>query len=436
MSGGAGMFTTWCLVCGVLLVAIGLSDTWRQSLPFSTSAIYLVAGCLLGPEGFGLLRLQLGSDPAWLETLTEVAAMISLFAVGLRLRARLADPIWRPPLLMATLAMLLTIAAMWAFGLTLGLSSGAALLLAGVLAPTDPVLASDVQVDHSKDRDRLRFSLTAEGGLNDGAAFPFVMLALGMLGLHELGPFGLRWWGIDLLWATGAGLVIGWSLGFAFSRAVVFLRREKDQAFGMESFLTLGLIALSYGLATSVAAYGFLSVFASGLAMRHVERRDSQAKPGGAAASAPDPDSAAGVGTDTAYMANAVLDFTLDLERIAELTVMLVIGSQLTPAVLSLQTVAVALFLMLVARPLAIVLSTYRTALTKRQRQLAAWFGIRGIGSMYYLAYAMAHGARSAETSFVADAVLVSITLSVVLHGSTATPMMRLYRKARSWHRS
>ena len=237
-----------------------------------------MAGYLLGPEVSGLMRLQLGDDAVLLERMTEVAVLISLFAVGLRLRVSLSDRLWRAPLLLATLAMFLTVAALWAFGLGLGLASGAALLLAAVLAPTDPVLASDVQVEHPQDRDRLRFSLTAEGGLNDGAAFPFVMLALGLLGLHTLGPMGWRWWAVDVLWATSAGLLVGWYLGAGFSRWVLFLRREKEQALGMESFFTLGLIALSYGLALTLSAYGFLSVFASGLAMQHIERRHRPAK--------------------------------------------------------------------------------------------------------------------------------------------------------------
>jgi len=412
------MFATWCLICGLLLIAVGLSDTWRQNLPFSTSAIYLAAGYLLGPEVSGLMRLQLAHDAVLLERLCEVAVLISLFAVGLRLRVSLSDRLWRAPLLLATLAMLLTIAAMWCFGLALGLASGSALLLAAVLAPTDPVLASDVQVEHAHDRDRLRFSLSAEGGLNDGAAFPFVMLALGLLGLHELGASGWRWWAVDVLWATTAGLAIGWCLGASFGRSVLYLRAEKEQAFGMESFFTLGLIALSYGLALTAHAYGFLSVFASGLAMQDVERRHRPA----AARTA-----------STKHVTPAVLDFTLDLERIAELAVMLIIGSLLTRAAFSSQAVAVALFLIFVARPLAVLLSTWRVAWTRRQRQFAAWFGIRGIGSMYYLSFAFAHGAYAAEAAFMADAVLVTIALSVLLHGSSATPLMRLYGRARSW---
>jgi NhaP-type Na+/H+ or K+/H+ antiporter len=419
------MFTLGCLICGLLLIAVGLSDTWRQNLPFSTSAIYLAAGYLLGPEVSGLMVLHLSDDAVLLERLSEVAVLISLFAVGLRLRVGLSDRIWRAPLILATATMLVTIGAMWAVGMALGLAASTALLLAAVLAPTDPVLASDVQVEHPRDRDRLRFSLTAEGGLNDGAAFPFVMLALGLLGLHELGSFQLRWWAMDVLWATAGGLLVGWFLGAGFSRGVLFLRREKEQALGMESFFTLGLIALSYGLALSVHAYGFLAVFASGLAMQHVERRHRPAPQTSVADSA----------DASTYMTQAVLDFTLDLERLAELAVMLVIGSLLTRAAFSVQAVAAAMFLMCVVRPLAVYLTTWRVDWTRRQRRFAAWFGIRGIGSMYYLSFAFAHGAYNVEAQFVADVVLVTIALSVLLHGSSATPLMRRYGHARPWRR-
>ncbi|HEY0857242.1 MAG TPA: cation:proton antiporter [Albitalea sp.] len=432
------MFVVWCLIIGVLLVVIGLTDTWRQQLPFSTSALYLLAGYLLGPEVIGLLDLRLSENAVLLERLAEAAVLISLFAVGLRLRAPLDDPLWKTPLLLATLAMVLTIGAMVGIGLALGLSLGGAVLLGAVLAPTDPVLASEVQVQHSEDRDRLRFSLTGEGGLNDGAAFPFVMLALGLLGLHELGPGGLRWWGVDVLWAVAGGIGIGWLLGFAFSRAVVYLRHEREQALGMESFLTLGLIALTYGVALTIHTYGFLAVFAAGLAMRQVEREDNlqpgaapDAPPASATVSDAGPPPAASPAQASAYMTKAVLDFTLDIEKLAELTVMLLIGSLLTFETFTPSALAVAVGLIFVVRPLAVLVTTWRLPLTRAQRRLAGWFGIRGIGSMYYLAYAVAQGADNADTARVADAVLVTIALSVLLHGSTATPIMRLYRRAR-----
>lgn len=419
------MFTTWCLLIGVLLIGIGLTDTVRRDLPFSASALYLLVGWLLGPEVSGLVRLDLARDAAIVERLAETAVLISLFAVGLRLRVRLNDRLWTTPLLLATVAMLLTIAAMTLAGIAVGLPLGAAMLLGAVLAPTDPVLASDVQVEDVGDRDRLRFSLTGEGGLNDGTAFPFVMLALGLLGLHDLGAGGWRWWTVDLLWAVPGGLGIGWAMGLGFSRAVVHLRREREQAFGMESFLTLGLIALTYGVAVGLKAYGFLAVFAAGLAMRHVERRDTDLEPKATASGGDD------APQTSAYMAKAVLDFTLDLEKLAELAVMLLIGALLRAEQFHAVSIGLAAVLLFVARPLAVWLTTRRAGLSAGQRRLAAWFGIRGIGSMYYLAFCVSHGAWSPAVQLAADAVLVAIVASVLLHGATATPAMRRYGRRR-----
>lgn len=418
------MLTTWCLVIGLLLIGMGLTDTLRRGLPFSSAALYLLAGWLIGPQVSGLLHLDLFADARLLEVLTEAAVLISLFAVGLRLRVRLTDRLWLTPLLMASVAMLLTIAALAAVGVGLGLSLGAALLLAAVLAPTDPVLASEVQVENPGDRDRLRFSLSGEGGLNDGMAFPFVMLALGVLGLHDLGRGALRWWGVDLLWAVGGGLVIGWVTGWLFSRAVLHLRRRRETAFGMESFLTLGLIALTYGLALAAHTYGFLAVFVAGLAVRAVEYADSGRRESVPPVERAKPDT-------SAYMARAVLDFTLDLERLAEMTVMLLIGALLSASTFSAFSLGIAAALIFVVRPLAVRLTLIGSPLTRTQRRLAAWFGIRGVGSAYYLAYVLSHGAAGTETARVADAVLATIVASVLLHGASATPVMRLYRRAR-----
>jgi len=418
------MLTTWCLVIGLLLIGMGLTETMRRELPFSASGLYLLAGWLIGPQASGLLHLDLFADARLIETLTEAAVLVSLFAVGLRLRVRLTDRLWLTPVLLASVAMLLTIGALAAVGFGLGLSLGAALMLAAVLAPTDPVLASDVQVDNPGDRDRLRFSLSGEGGLNDGTAFPFVMLALGVLGLHDLGPGTWRWWAVDLVWAVAGALVIGWVMGWSFSRAVLHLRRQRDTAFGMESFLTLGLIALTYGLALSAHTYGFLAVFVAGLAMRSVEYADS-----GQRESVPSADRAS---QDTsAYMARAVLDFTLDVERLAELTVMLLVGALLSAATFSAFSLGIAAALLFVVRPLAVRLTLIGSPLTLTQRRLAAWFGIRGVGSAYYLAYVLSHGAKGEQTALVADAVLATIVASVLLHGASATPVMRLYRRAR-----
>src|SRR5688500_2277004 len=146
-----------------------------------------------------------------------------------------------------------------------------ALVIGAVLAPTDPVLASDVQLRSAQDRDALRFGLTGEGGLNDGTAFPFVLLGLGVMGLHDLGWMGWRWITVDLIWGTVAGLGIGFLVGTALARCVRLLRGWRNDSVIFDEFLLLGAIALSYGAALAANALGFLSVFAAGLALRRAD---------------------------------------------------------------------------------------------------------------------------------------------------------------------
>ncbi|RZA07409.1 MAG: sodium:proton antiporter, partial [Proteobacteria bacterium] len=309
-------------------------------------------------------------------------------------------------------------------------SLASALLLAAILAPTDPVLASDVQVQHEKDHDELRFGLTAEGGLNDGTAFPVVMLALGLMGLHEIGTAGIRWVAVDVIWAIAGGLALGWTCGAAFTRLALFLQNEKKQAMGMESFLALGLIALTYGIAIHAEVYGFLAVFVAGLSMRHIEREASQEAEGkkqeGKDASEP----VVATARTAEVMTREVLGFAKELEKFVELAAMLVIGCLLRPAMFTGRNVMLAFALLVIARPLAMYATTVHNRWTPSQRRLAAWFGIRGVGSVYYLAYASAHGAKAAGHDGIAGAGLVAVAMSVLLHGISATPLMRMYRAA------
>ena len=171
------MFTTWFIVAGILLIGMALAGSALKRVPLSASMFYLASGAALGPWGAGLLRVDVVEDASIVERLTEIAVIISLFTAGLKLRLPAFDRRWRAPVLLATLAMVLSVAGIAAVAVVaLGLSLGAAVLLGALLAPTDPVLASDVQVSHEHDAEPVRFSLTGEAGLNDGAAFPFVML--------------------------------------------------------------------------------------------------------------------------------------------------------------------------------------------------------------------------------------------------------------------
>ena len=185
------MFTVWFVITGALLIGMALAGTVLKRLPLTAAMFYLTAGALLGPWGVGLLQMDALDDASGLERLTEIAVIISLFTAGLKLRLPVSDRRWRAAMLLATVAMVLTIAGVAAFAVAaLAMPLGAAVLLGALLAPTDPVLASDVQVEHEHDAEPVRFSLTGEAGLNDGTAFPFVMLGLGLMGTHELGAYG------------------------------------------------------------------------------------------------------------------------------------------------------------------------------------------------------------------------------------------------------
>ena len=193
-------FAQWCVLIGAVLVLMALFGTVLKRLPLTASMFYLALGYVLGPSLLDVLQLPSLRDAAILERITEAAVVISLFTAGLKLRVPLSERRWRLPVQLATLSMALTVglvALIAYFGLNLPL--GAAILLGAILAPTDPVLASDVQVSDPFDADRVRFGLTGEAGLNDGAAFPFVMLGLGLLGLHQIGEFGWRWFAVDLV---------------------------------------------------------------------------------------------------------------------------------------------------------------------------------------------------------------------------------------------
>lgn len=426
----------WFSIVGALLVGLALLGTRLRHLPLTTAQIYLGIGALFG--AVGLLDGRATEAAEVLEITTEIAVIISLFTAGLKLRAPLTDWRWILPVRLAFGSMVLTVAGIAAIGVgLLGLPLGVAVLLGAVLAPTDPVLASEVQVSHPDDRDRLRFGLTGEAGLNDGTAFPFVMLGLGLIGAHELGPWGLRWLGVDVLWATAAGLALGWGLGYGAGKLVVHLRATQRDGSGVDDFLTLGLIALSYGAALLILSYGFLAVFAAGLALRRVERQANKERPleeievaaqlseDEAEAEQPRPETE---GTRAAYTAEAVLGFNEKLESIGELTVMLIIGALLVQSPVSPSLLWLAPLLLFVVRPAAVWLGLLGARVRPVQRRLIAWFGIRGIGSLYYLAYALNHGlGERPEAELVTGLTLGVVAVSIVVHGLSSAPLLRHY---------
>lgn len=427
-------FTIWFLIVGVLFIVMALGGSVLKRLPLSTSLLYLGVGVGVGPLGLNLLQVEAVEAAGFFERLTEIAVIISLFTAGLKLRLPLRDELWRLPIILAFGSMVITVALIAMVGMALlGLSVGAAILLGAILGPTDPVLASDIQVTGPRDRDRLRFTLTGEAGLNDGTAFPFVMLGLGLLGLHEIGVWGWRWMMVDVVWAVPVGLGVGWLLGTLVGEFVLYLRRSHQEAVGLDDFLALGLIALSYGAAILVHAYGFLAVFAAGVALRKIEERrtgaeaDPEQTVAGAARAGKQEAMATNPETAPAYMAQAVLGFNEQLERIGEVVVMLLVGSLLSNRDLPANALWFVPMLFLLIRPLAAAIGTIGSSTTGMQRWFLGWFGIRGIGSIYYLMFAIQHDLPEGVARQFTALVLTTVAVSVVVHGISVTPLMNRY---------
>ncbi|WP_420477308.1 cation:proton antiporter [Noviherbaspirillum sp. ST9] len=412
-----------------------LGSIWHR-LPLSPAMLYLPIGFALGPSGAGLVTLNPHENAATLTLLTEVALLISLFTVGLKLRVPLSDRIWRLPLRLGVLGMLVTSAMVAAIGVTvLGLPLGVAVLLGAVLSPTDPVLASDVQIHDVGDRDRLRFSLSGEGGLNDGTAYPVVMIGLFLLGVEEAKEYGSPMAPLLALWGILAGFGSGFLLARGVVRLALHLRQHYHKALGMEEFLTLGLIAASYGVAHVVHGVGFIAVFAAGVAMRRIEHETSGTKPPaeviGAVPTGEEPTVATHPAKAPAYMAETILGFNQQLEHIAEFVMVLLLGIMLSETGFSGEGVLVAVLLFLLVRPVAVFASLVGERAGKTQRLLMGWFGIRGIGSLYYLMFALQYEWPMDMKERVMSLVLTAVAISVLLHGISATPLMAHYHKRR-----
>ncbi|MCQ4312165.1 cation:proton antiporter [Pseudomonas stutzeri] len=443
-------FLQWMAVLGVLLLILALASAYLRWLPVTTSLIYLGFGLLIG-LGIGLWEMEFIHIAGWMVHLTEVAVLVSLFVSGLKLRMPLRHPAWKSAYVLAGPVMLACIAGVALFcHYLLGLSWGISVLIGATLAPTDPVLASLVQVNNSRDSDHLRYGLSGEAGFNDGTAFPFVVFGLLLI---EQGGLASGWvgeWAVHrLLWAVPAGLVFGYLLGKLIGKLAIYLRaRYADTSMSPNDSLALALIALAYVGAELIGAWGFLAVFAAGLGLRHAEisvanRSETPSEEliahavphlaeGGLVPrelplkndSIAEPKVAAGV------MMGDILTFGGQLERSLEVLLVTMLGV-LVSAHWDWRAVPLALALFVVIRPLSVWVLMPRRYLDRTQRLTAGWFGIRGIGSLYYLSYAVTHGLLPDEADDIIQLVISVVVLSIVVHGLSTQPLLRRYERSR-----
>lgn len=405
------------LLAGLALLAGSVLPRLLRHKAVSTPIAFIAVGLLIGllplPDG---ARVVPQDHPVLTERLTETCVIIALMGVGLAIDRPLRWRTWATTWRLVLVAMPLCIAAVAVLGwLAMGLAPAAALLLAAALAPTDPVLASDVQVDgpdvsdgegeepRQDEDDEVRFALTSEAGANDGAAFPFVYAATLLVGAG-VGDWGLTWLGWYLVGKVAIGLVVGAACGYALARlafrahrAVLRLAEAGDPILAIAA--TFGV----YGLTEVLGGYGFLAVFACGVALRSLERGHS--------------------------FHASLHEFVGQLEHMLTWALLLLIGAALSQGLLASLTwggVLVAVALVLVVRPGIAWLSLRGTVLGPRERMATAFFGVRGIGSFYYLAYGTGAATfAQQDVDRLWSTAAFTVLLSVVLHGVTATPAMR-----------
>jgi sodium/hydrogen antiporter len=440
---------TWYLIIGGLLIAMALARKLIAHLPMTGAMVYLVVGFVLGPAGTGLLMQDLASGAQVLRLITEAGLVISLFAIGMHLRVPLRDRLWRLPLRLGVGAMLLTIAAMTTIAhYGLGLAPGLALIVAAALAPTDPVLANELRPRVAGDAEPLRFALSGEGGCNDGAAWPFMLLGLALCGVDVgsmLGAGGktggdvasFSGFAVSVAWGIGSALATGWMLGAGVVALVTRMRLRFDVALGVEGFLALGLMSACYGAAQLLHGYAFVAVFVAGVALRHQELRATgghtapdvvleKVEHGERDKAARTPELA------HAYVAESMMGFAVEIEQTVELVLMLLIGSVVSAhwrELLEWRALWPALALLFVVRPLCTLAALAGSSATWPQRLLAGWLGIRGVGAFYYLLFAIERLQRVAQDAALA-VVMAAIVGSVLLHGISATLLLERYLRA------
>lgn len=444
-------FLMWMGVVGALLLLMALSSALLRRLPITTSAIYLAVGVAISPVGLGWVAVDFYSSEVWIEHLTEVAVIVSLFVGGLKLRLPFRNQAWSAAYRLAGPVMVSTIVGIAVFShYVIGMSWPAAFLLGAVLAPTDPVLATTVSVNNAADHDRMRYGLSGEAGFNDGAAFPFVIFALMWMEYDGIGSWTVGWALHRIVWAVPVGLLLGYILGNRLGRLAIWLRAKYRDSEAPNDFLAMALIALSYVGAETIGAWGFLAAFAAGIGFRRAETgtvvKDPDARHNPTAADnlrdkaehstshppaedlvheleeRPDqPTRAAG------RMISDIISFGDTAERILEVMLVLLVGVCVA-VYWDWRAVPLAAALFLVIRPVAVLVFLVRSPTDMTQRLLMGWFGIRGIGSIYYLSYAMTHGLIE-HLSDLASMTLTVVALSIVAHGITSQPILDMYER-------
>ena len=415
-----------------LIAAVGL-EKWLSERFLSLPILYVGLGWLAFSLPLGLPHIN-PTDDAFdaqsLEYITEFIVIVSLMGAGIAIDRPVSWKNWRQIWPLLAIAMPVTIAAIaWLGWWWVGFAPASAILLGAALAPTDPVLARSVQVGPPGENERhdVRFSLTVEAGLNDGLAFPFTYLAIAAVGMTAIGGWTFDWFAFDFLWRTVAGIAVGWAVGragawYVFERKADEGYKELDEDESVadrdhlplkystsEGLVVLGTLLLAYGAAEMVEGYGFLAVFVGAVTARQSENASRYHK-----------------------MSHHFID---QIEKIVLVAVLFAFGGMLASGVLDALTWPAAILVMVlifVIRPIGGLLAESLSPLPWPGKLAVAFLGIRGMGSIYYLAYGQNHAVFT-ELSLLWATTSFAILASIVIHGVLSASFMRVV-EARGAH--
>ena len=373
----------------VLLISVSLSGVAARTV-LSTALLFLLAGALIGPGGFGIVSIS-SADPI-VSLLADVALFTVLFTDGQRANSCALKENWKLSGRALGVGMPLTMIGIAVPAhFLVGLGWPTALLIGAILSPTDPVFAAAL-VGRSDIPLRLRRLLNVESGLNDGLALPFVLIFLATA-RHEVSDVA----------TVGVELVLGLILGAGVAAAVALAWRSNILT-AEPRLQPLGPVAIAvlvYAGCHLTHANPYLAAFAAGSVLATLDHTAAEKfEPFG--------------------------DLLAELTKFAAL---LVFGALITPERLShlgWQGWLLAAVAILVVRPAAMLLSLLRTSLPRSERLTAAWFGPKGFASVVYGLLVLQSDIPDGELVF--DLVAVTIALSIVLHSSTDVPVARMLR--------
>lgn len=400
------------LGAGVLILMVAWLPLLLEKAPLSLPIICVGVGALLFSfDRFAPFALHPIEGPFLVEKAAELIVIVSLMGAGLKIDRALNWKNWRLCVRLLAIAMPLTILALTFLGqAVLGVGLATALLLAASLAPTDPVLASDVQIEapESDSDDEARFALTSEAGLNDALAFPFVHLAIAVAA-GGWAVSNLAAWALDaVVVRMTVGLALGWAGGWALGKIIYRLPGDTQLSRTGDGFVALGATLAIYAVTEIAHGYGFLAVFVAGLMLRRAAR-------------------------DNDFNAR-MHDFADETERLLMMALLVMFGGMLTAgglfSMIGWAELGFALVALFVVRPLAGWIALAGCRLSPFERPVIAFFGIRGLGSVFYFAYGINHG-QFEEPVRLWGALGVVILISILFHGITATPAMRLVERGR-----